>query len=992
MRIVVWTRTWGLPSLMLALCGAAAAQDQRYSITGTLYLVAAPNALPNRSVTLTGTLADGRPISDSAQTDAYGVYTFTAIPAQARVTVTPRPDWSGGFAYAPATWTQTMGTGVTGTTYTADFFLQASPGTNYTVTGTLWLVEAPNFLPNRNVVLSGTLPGGGTISRTATTNDHGLFLFADLPAQANVTLRPEPDPGGFSYAPVSWSQTIGAGATNSSYVVNLFMQPPPGSGYTITGTLWLLSTPAYLPDKSVTLTGTLANGSSISATTRSSTKGIYVFTGIPSQARVTVRPEPDAGFGYSPVSWTQTMGVGSSNSTYVANFSENIMPTVYYQISGKITAAGVPMQGVLVQLNSSTSAQSMVTGAQGEYAFTVANRLENISVTPAMKGYAFTPASFTQPSINSNVVADFTGRDRSFTISGNVTAAGRGVNGVAMNLTGASSLLARTVQNGDYRMEGVAQDGAYVLTPSKSGYTFVPPSQAIAVLDGAHSFSFTAVAGSNGFTLSKASLRFGATTGGNATPASPLMTPPQEVIVTFLGTPNAWTAVASQPWLKVTPTSGSGSARLTVSVNQAALPARGSYTGVIAITAGGSTLELPCSLAVDAPAQVAGYLDTPISGSTGMAGPISVTGWALDTLGLTRVTIWRDRRFNEGGVFSPYRYYVGEATFVTGARPDVEAKTPYRDWPMSDRAGWGYSLLSNTLPGGGNGQYTIHVYAESPAAGQLYLGSTSITVDNANATLPFGTIDLPRQGEQAGGAAYQSGGWVLAVPPASVPADGSTISVQIDGQGVGQAGAGFSRPDVFAVFPNYLNANNAGHSATLDTTRLLDGMHIIAWSVRDSAGRTGRVGYSWFEVQNSVPVVRTQQSAGVAAAVQPRGVVRIRLGDDPGTPLRLLRAGGAGLLEAVEVEELERLELRLPEGVAWTGAMAVGEERRPLPPGSSLSEDGGSFFWQLGPGLLGEYRLEFLPAGTAEEEVPLSITVRVVPKGAAGGNGVYAGR
>jgi hypothetical protein len=42
-----------------------------------------------------------------------------------------------------------------------------------------------------------------------------------------------------------------------------------------------------------------------------------------------------------------------------------------------------------------------------------------------------------------------------------------------------------------------------------------------------------------------------------------------------------------------------------------------------------------------------------------------------------------------------------------GARPDVQAAYP--GVPANDRAGWGYLLLTNQLPNGGNGTYRFHV-------------------------------------------------------------------------------------------------------------------------------------------------------------------------------------------------------------------------------------------------------------------------------------------
>ena len=100
-----------------------------------------------------------------------------------------------------------------------------------------------------------------------------------------------------------------------------------------------------------------------------------------------------------------------------------------------------------------------------------------------------------------------------------------------------------------------------------------------------------------------------------------------------------------------------------------------------------------------------GSLDTPVEGAMNLSGAIAVTGWALDDVGVARVQIYRDPVAGESGFV-----YVGDARFVDGARPDVEAA--FRGAPSASRAGWGLMILSNLLPGGGNGIFRMHAVAE----------------------------------------------------------------------------------------------------------------------------------------------------------------------------------------------------------------------------------------------------------------------------------------
>jgi hypothetical protein len=69
----------------------------------------------------------------------------------------------------------------------------------------------------------------------------------------------------------------------------------------------------------------------------------------------------------------------------------------------------------------------------------------------------------------------------------------------------------------------------------------------------------------------------------------------------------------------------------------------------------------------------------------------------------------------------------------------------------------------------------------------------------------------------------------------------------------------------------------------------------------------------------------------------------------------------------IHMEELERIEL---EVAARRGHLVVNGEQRSLPIGSTL--EGGVFYWQAGPGFLGEYDLLF------ERSAGTSVRMRVV--------------
>ena len=127
---------------------------------------------------------------------------------------------------------------------------------------------------------------------------------------------------------------------------------------------------------------------------------------------------------------------------------------------------------------------------------------------------------------------------------------------------------------------------------------------------------------------------------------------------------------------------------------------------------------------------------------------LAVTGWALDDIGVERVEIWRNcltpvdsdrpgvcRNATPAGPAD--KVFIGNASFVPGARADIEAGFPTH--PQAYRAGWGYLLLTNALPNqtslsteGGQGTITLYAYAIDREGAYVELGSKTVTLDNDN--------------------------------------------------------------------------------------------------------------------------------------------------------------------------------------------------------------------------------------------------------------------
>jgi len=238
-----------------------------------------------------------------------------------------------------------------------------------------------------------------------------------------------------------------------------------------------------------------------------------------------------------------------------------------------------------------------------------------------------------------------------------------------------------------------------------------------------------------------------------------------------------------------------------------------------------------------------GAFDTPADGSSGLTGSVAVTGWALDDVAVANVRLYRNPMAGEATAPNG-KVYVGEGKFVQGARPDVAAAYP--GFPDADAAGWGCMLLSNFLPNGGNENFTFYVYATDTAGATTLLGAKKGGFSNATATKPFGTLDTPAPGETLTGGIYRVWGWALTPNPGVIPANGSTITVYVDGVPSGRPTYNLYRSDIVSLFPDLANAGGAGGYYDLDSSLLANGLHTIAWSVRDNLGRVDGIGPRFF--------------------------------------------------------------------------------------------------------------------------------------------------
>lgn len=390
-----------------------------------------------------------------------------------------------------------------------------------------------------------------------------------------------------------------------------------------------------------------------------------------------------------------------------------------------------------------------------------------------------------------------------------------------------------------------------------------------------------------------------------------------------------------------------------------------------------------------------GSVDTPVSGTAGVTGAIAMTGWALDDVGLSAVRIMRDPVPPEpaGMLIS-----VGTALRIPGARPDVAALYPTT--PENNKAGWGYMLLTNMLPGGGNGSYTFHFYADDSDGQATLLGTRTIGCSNATATKPFGAIDSPTPGQLIQpGVGRVVTGWVLTPLPKTVPIDGSTIQLDIDGVVVWpRASYNQARSDIASLFPGRNNSSGAGAASFFHITALADGMHTMQWVVTDNLGVSEGIGARFFAIQNTAleagllvehdtaadRMAHRRAAAADLGAAMSMAPVGVREGypDDSLMNVVWPDVDGVGRIDTYEVT---RLVVELDEvfgsiggtRAAYRGYLRSGGELTPLPIGSNLDRQKGRFSWLPGPGFIGRYDLVFIRTTSgSSEQIRLAITLQ----------------
>ena len=252
-----------------------------------------------------------------------------------------------------------------------------------------------------------------------------------------------------------------------------------------------------------------------------------------------------------------------------------------------------------------------------------------------------------------------------------------------------------------------------------------------------------------------------------------------------------------------------------------------------------------CLVSWTAAAQPIGAIDEPTAGQR-VSGVVRVSGFVLDFNRVSKVELFID------GNSLPTN-----SADLNLPRPDVLNVFPTYVNSATPRPGYLTSFYTRTLT---NGPHSINVRVTEASGAQFSLGPVSVIVDNSVNQAPFGYIDQPTPGvtESATGS-YPIVGWAL--DDQGIDHIDFLVDNQIVAGAIGRLGDvriyaqtalyGSTRPDVAAAFPDVPFAVFSGFLANVDTTKLINGMHVFSVRVTDASGTASVIGTRTVQVINN---------------------------------------------------------------------------------------------------------------------------------------------
>jgi PKD repeat protein len=169
---------------------------------------------------------------------------------------------------------------------------------------------------------------------------------------------------------------------------------------------------------------------------------------------------------------------GGATGTAAATITANAV----YSVSGYVRdKSGAAVSGVAMNLSGDATGTA-TTDASGFYQFLSILRGSSLVITPGKASWSFSPVSVSTISLSGNLTnRNFTGTSLYYIRGYARTAAGAGISGATIALSGTATRSVLTAADGAYAFTDLAP-GNYTVTPSRTGYTFAPVSFTTAAL------------------------------------------------------------------------------------------------------------------------------------------------------------------------------------------------------------------------------------------------------------------------------------------------------------------------------------------------------------------------------------------------------------------------------------------------------------------------------------------------------------------------------
>ena len=371
-------------------------------------------------------------------------------------TVTTTTDVSGHYSRAVTYgWSGTVTASKSGYTFspTSKTFsnVTADQTQNFTGTAQSVLISGTVSRSSDGAPLSGvsvSYTGGST-----TTDSSGYYFFQAASGWSGTVT---PSKGGYTFSPASKTFSNVTTDQTQNFVGTALKIAVSGNVYQNEG--------GYGSSGVVGVTVSYTGG-----TTTTNSSGDYSFE-VNSGWSGTVTPSK-AGYDFDPSS--RSYSNITSNQTH-----QNYVGTAQtFTISGTITAS--PGSQPLFDTTVSYSGGSTTTNSSGYYSFDVSYGWSG-TVTPSRIGFSFNPPSRSYSNVTSNKTSqDFGAELDMVNVTGTITSStnGQPMVGVAVNSTGSGWMPSTTTDaSGNYLLILAAGTDA-VVTPSKAGTTFSPPSR-----------------------------------------------------------------------------------------------------------------------------------------------------------------------------------------------------------------------------------------------------------------------------------------------------------------------------------------------------------------------------------------------------------------------------------------------------------------------------------------------------------------------------------